>query len=160
MRQIKNERHTEATITISNMARVKIHFPDQSPLFSTKIPLRITDMNYGNHLGNDRLLAIAQEARVQWLQSIGCTELNIGGCGLIMADAMISYKNEGHYGDVLNIDVFSADITPLSFDLLFRVSTKRADQTLLIAEIKTGMVGFDYSGKKAAALPEAFKKQL
>lgn len=142
------------------MARVKIHFPDQSSLFHTKIPLRVTDMNYGNHLGNDRLLAIAQEARVQWLQSIGCTELNIGGCGLIMADAMVCYRNEGYYGDVMNIDIFSADITSLSFDLLFRVRTERADQTLLIAEIKTGMVGFDYTGKKAAALPEAFKNQL
>lgn len=142
------------------MARVKIHFPNQSPLFNTKIPLRITDMNYGNHLGNDRLLAIAQEARVQWLQSIGCTEINIGECGLIMADAMISYKNEGHYGDVLDIDIFSADITSLSFDLLFRVSTQKAGKALPIAQIKTGMVAFDYDTKKIATLPESFKNRL
>lgn len=142
------------------MARVKIQFPDKSPLFSTRIPLRITDMNYGNHLGNDRLLAIAQEARVQWLQANGFSELNIGNCGLIMADAMVCYKNEGHYGDVLDIDIFSNDITALSFDLLFRIRTERANQKLLIAEIKTGMVGFNYAEKRVATLPTAFKNQL
>lgn len=142
------------------MARVKIHFPDNIPLFKAKIPLRITDMNYGNHLGNDRMLVIAQEARVQWLQSLAYSELNIGDCGLIMADAMVCYKNESHYGDILEIEIFSTDVTTVSFDLLFRVSTKRAGKTILIAEIKTGMVGFHYATSKIAELPEAFKNQL
>lgn len=117
-------------------------------------------MNYGNHLGNDRILAIAQEARMQWLQSIGYSELHIGHCGLIMADAMVCYKNEGHYGDILDIELFSDDLTTFSFDLLFRVTAERADKKIMIAEIKTGMAGYDYAAGKITALPDAFRNQL
>lgn len=142
------------------MARVKISIPDEKPLFTTQIPLRITDMNYGNHLGNDRMLAIAQEVRMQWLQSIGHSELNIGDCGLIMADAMVTYKNEGLYGDILTINLFASEITNLSFDLLFQVRTKRTEKELLIAQIKTGMVAFDYRQKQVVALPNSFVQKL
>lgn len=142
------------------MARVKINIPELSPLFSTNIPLRITDMNYGNHLGNDRMLAIAQEVRAQWLSSLGLSELNIGACGLIMADAMVVYKNEGHYGDVLTVSLYGDDITNLSFDLVYKVATKRAEKEILIAHVKTGMVGFDYEKKKVTTLPDGFTNRM
>lgn len=142
------------------MARVKINIPDKKPLFTTQIPIRITDMNYGNHLGNDRILAIAQEARVQWLKSIGHSELDIGGCGLIMADAMVTYRNEGLYGDLLNISIFSSDTSTVSFDLLFQVTTQRQDKEILIAQIKTGMVAFDYAKKQVVSIPASFIEKL
>ena len=46
------------------MARVEIELPEQFP-FATEIPIRISDINYGNHLGNDAVLSLAQEARVR-----------------------------------------------------------------------------------------------
>ena len=62
------------------MARIKINIP---PGFITtlSIPVRITDLNYGNHLGNDSLVSILHEARVQWLKLNGYTELDIEGTG-------------------------------------------------------------------------------
>jgi acyl-CoA thioesterase FadM len=142
------------------MARVKINIPESKPLFTTSISLRIADMNYGNHLGNDRMLVIAQEVRVQWLQSLGLSELNIGGCGLIMADAMVVYKNEGLYGDLLTISLFSEDISNIAFDLIFSITVKRQETEINIAQVKTGMVGFDYENKKITPLPFAFKNLL
>ncbi|WP_255669390.1 hypothetical protein [Myroides oncorhynchi] len=43
------------------MARVKLNLPTEF-IFETKIPVRITDLNYGNHLGNDKLLSISHAA--------------------------------------------------------------------------------------------------
>ena len=54
------------------MARIKIAVPPQFT-FSTQIPVRITDINYGGHLGNDALLALLHEARVQFLRRYGYT---------------------------------------------------------------------------------------
>ncbi|WP_118974299.1 acyl-CoA thioesterase [Taibaiella koreensis] len=139
------------------MARVKLNFPVKKPIFIAQIPLRITDMNYGNHMGNDVVLSIMHDARMQFLASLGYTELEIGGCGLIMADVMIAYRNEGHYGDVLSVELFTDEVGSRSFDFLYRLSTLRAPgQSLLIAEGKTGMVCYDYQSNKVCSLPEKF----
>ena len=46
------------------MARIKLTLPERFP-FTTTIPIRITDLNYGGHVGNDTVLALLHEARVQ-----------------------------------------------------------------------------------------------
>jgi len=141
------------------MARVKLNFPDKKPIFIAQIPLRITDMNYGNHLGNDVVLSIIHDARMQYLASLGYTELEIGGCGMIMADVMIAYKSEGYYGDVLKVEIFADEITSRSFDFMYKLTTVR-DVEIEIAQAKSGMVAYDYSIGKVCSIPEVFKQQL
>lgn len=142
------------------MARVKITFPDQIPLFKSRIAVRITDINYGNHLGNDRLLGMLHEARIQWLRSLGLTELNIGGCGLIMADVMIRYQNEGFYGDMLEINLYADAVGQSAFDLLYEVKVERGGKWVLLAAAKTGMACFDYEMRKVISIPAGFHSHL
>ena len=142
------------------MARVKLVFPDENPLYIARVTLRVTDMNYGNHLGNDRLLAILQDARMQWLQSLGLSELDIGGCGLILADAALRFKNEGFYGDEVTITLFSGDQDRFGFELYYRVDTLRQSEAIRLAEAKTGMVCFDYKERKITTMPEPFRALL
>lgn len=140
--------------------RVKIDFPTTAAQGIFKIPVRITDINYGNHLGNDALLGILHEARMQWLQSGGFTELTIGSHGLIMADVMIAYKAEAFYGDVLDVAIFIGAQTAKGFDLLYRVYTERAGNYVRIAEAKSGMLCFDYSNRKICNMDPAFQNFL
>ncbi len=142
------------------MARVKLKFPDEKPLFSTLIPVRVGDLNYGNHVGNDAVLSLIHEARMQFMHSHGYTELNIEGLGLIMADVMIAYKGESFYGDKLEIALFAEEITQCSFDLLYRITTNRNGKNLDIAQAKTGMVCFDYGNRKIADIPEVLRAIL
>ena len=58
------------------MTRIKIELPE-TYLFSTEIPVRITDLNYGNHLGNDAILSLLHEARVRFLAYYGWTESSV-----------------------------------------------------------------------------------
>ena len=60
------------------MARIKIDLPSKIA-FSTNIPVRITDLNYGGHVGNDTVLTIIHEARMQFLANAGYTEMKFGG---------------------------------------------------------------------------------
>ena len=48
------------------MERIKLNLPEQF-LFSTNIAVRITDINYGGHVGNDSFLSLIHEARQQFL---------------------------------------------------------------------------------------------
>ena len=134
------------------MARIKITLPE-SFVFKTLIPVRITDLNYGNHLANDKVLSIIHEARVQFLNHYGWNEMNLDGVGIIMADVAIEYKNQAYYNDQLEISIGVGDFTRVSFDIFYEV---KCDDKL-IAKVKTGIVTFDYHKNKVVEVPENVK---
>jgi len=131
------------------MARIKIDMPEKR-LTIIKLPVRITEINYGNHLGNDALVGILHESRVQWLKSHNFSELDIMGIGLIMSDLAVVYKNESFYGDELSIHIYSGEITAVSFELFYVLYNQ---DNKVIAQAKTGMVCFNYELKKVVAIP-------
>lgn len=142
------------------MARVKIKFPEQKPLASVQVPVRIGDINYGGHLGNDRVLSIIHEARMIALATQGFTELDAGGHGMIMADVMIAYRGESFYGDVLEVKIYADELTDRTFDLLYHVSTQRKGEMIEIAHAKTGMAAIDYSTRKIMDINTVLKSWL
>jgi len=134
------------------MARIKIELPDNFA-FTTHIPVRITDINYGGHAGNDAFLALIHEARMQFLKKCGYTELALAGIGLIMRDVGIEFKEELFYGDLVAISVCATEFTKASFEIYYKLERDINGQRKLVAAAKTGMVGYDYAGKKVAAIP-------
>lgn len=142
------------------MARVKVVFPPVSPLYETNVPVRIGDVNYGGHLGNDAVLSLVHEARMQMLSSIGCTELNCDGPGFLMADAAVAYKAEAFFGDVITIRVFADEISTRSFSLLYLLQTMREDRLVDVAHVQTGMVSFDYDTRSIVAIAPRLAKFL
>ena len=142
------------------MGRVKLKFPDENPLFTTTISVRIGDINFGGHVGNDAILSIVHEARVQMLASHGYDELNAGGNSLIMADVMIAYRGEAFYGDILAVKIYADEVSDRSFDLLYHISTPRQDKQTDIAHAKTGMACFNYETRKIAVMKEGLRGLL
>ena len=138
------------------MARIKIALPEKFT-FTTTIAIRITDINYGGHMGNDALLSILHEARVQYLLHHGYAELDIVGKSLIMADVAIEYKGEAFRGDVLTIEMAAHDFTKYGFDIIYRVTNQ---EQKLIALAKTGMLCFDYTARKVISLPQEVTNRL
>lgn len=138
------------------MPRIRINLPPNK--HSThQIPVRITDLNYGRHLGNDSFVTIMHEARMQWLVKAGYSEFDIGGISLIMADLGIEYKAEVEYGNTLWVTLYVGEVSRLSFELFYEI---RNERSTLVALAKTGMVCFDYKVKKVGIMPEAFSKFL
>lgn len=140
------------------MSRLKIELPEKL-LTSVSIPVRITDINYGNHVGNNSIVEIIHEARVQFLQQHGFTELNVTGTALIMSELLVEFKNESFYNDILEIKIFCGEISRVSFELFYEISAKR-NENVIIATAKTGMVCYDYSIKKVAAVPKELRNIL
>lgn len=133
------------------MPRIRLKPLDQYP-FSTNITVRVTDLNYGGHLGNDSLLTLVHEARVAFLASHGFSELDCGGVSLTMGDAAIVYQGEAYAGDGLNIEVAAGEPSPSGFRLFYRLTRSSDDQKIALAE--TGMVCFNYKAKKIMPLPK------
>jgi acyl-CoA thioester hydrolase len=139
------------------MARIKIELPNKF-IFTTEIPIRITDINYGGHLGNDSLLSIIHEARVRFLKHLGYSESNVEGVGIIMIDAGVQYKSESFYGDILMIEIGVMDFSKIGCDIIYKISNPGSRKEIALA--KTGIVFFDYKNKKIVSLPEKFKSKI
>jgi acyl-CoA thioesterase FadM len=143
------------------MSRVKVNLPGKFS-FEVVIPIRITDLNYGNHVGNDTILSILHEARVQYLKSFGYGELDFGGAGLIMSDVAIEFKNEIFYGEKIIASVATGDFSKVAFDVFYKLEKESTQngKRILVAIARTGMVCYDYSSKKIAPIPEEVRNRL
>ncbi|MDQ6757730.1 MAG: thioesterase family protein [Bacteroidota bacterium] len=139
------------------MARVKLHFPEKYFDIPIKIPVRITDINYGDHVGNDALVAIIHEARVQFFQHYGYTELNIEGIGLLMSELIVEFKNESFYKDIIEVKISIGEVSKVSFELFYKLITERNIKSILIANAKTTMVCYNYEQKKVVVIPQQLR---
>lgn len=137
--------------------RIKLEMPT-SYHFQTTLTVRITDLNYGGHVGNEMLLVYAQQARVEWLKHWGYGELTLAGKGIIMTDAVVVYQSEAHEGDVLEIALGIKDRSTIGFDLYYQVRNKATGKA--VAKVKTGILCFDYNSKKIAPIPAAVVEKL
>ena len=125
------------------MSRIKLEIPEKI-IASFTIPVRITDINYGNHVGNDAFVGIIHEARMQWLNKHNYTEINIEGVGLIMSELVIEFKKEAFYGDQIHVRLSAGEISRVGFELFYQLYTERDKEITLLAHAKTGMVCYNY----------------
>ena len=135
------------------MPRIKLTLPEKIN-FETELKLRIYDMNYGAHMGNDSVLSIVHEARVRFLESIGVSERKFYGCSLLMADSAIVYKNQAFYGDRLIVKISVAEIYNYGFELFYLIKNKVSG--VEVARVKTGMVCYNHVKKKIEKTPIKF----
>lgn len=141
------------------MSRTKLIMPSGFS-FVTRIPVRITDINYGGHVGNDTLLSIIHEARMQFLRKAGYSELNFGGAGLIMSDVSIEFKLELFYGEEVEARVLATEFTRVGFSLYYQLLKTVSGESRVIANAKTGMVCYDYTIKKVTGIAAEAKEKL
>ncbi|EAT13304.1 acyl-CoA thioesterase [Bermanella marisrubri] len=134
--------------------RIKLQIPN-TKLLSTEIQVRSTDMNYANHLGNDRILAYAQELRSAWFSLLGFSELDIDGCNIVLADAAIQFQAEAFAGEVLTGVLFLGEQNKYGFDLYYQFTNQSGES---VATAKTAVLFRGPSG--LCAPPDSFLNKL
>lgn len=139
------------------MARIRIELPAQFS-FATEVPLLISHINYGNHLDNTQLLGVVSEARVRFLKSMGYAEMDVEGCGIIVADAAVQYRSEAFHGELMRIELAATDFHAHGCDLVWKMSEASTGRE--VARGKTGIVFFDYEARSKAAVPEGFRRRF
>lgn len=138
------------------MPRIQLDFPEKDH-FQTTLRVRVTDLNYGNHLGNDAFVSLLHQARIEMLESFGLNELNIGdNTSLIQGDLVVVYKAEGHLSDEIEFKLSVTDFGKSSFDVFYQATNKTKGKVLALA--KTRMVCFDYQESKTCVVPMSFKE--
>lgn len=136
--------------------RVKLALPDSEPIHESSYTLGVADMNYGNHLGNDRVLTLAHEARLRYMRSIDCDELYFFDSALIMTDAMVQYKGQGFMGDQLTFKLWLENANEIGFDFFTQIH-HRDNPKKEVARIKCAMLFYNYDEEKRQRAPQKFR---
>ena len=137
--------------------RVKLPLAKRYP-FETPLSIRVNDLNYGNHLSNDRFLTLAHEARMRFFALLGYKETDFAGEDLIMSDAAQMFLAEGFWGQEIVIQIAVGDIYSLGFDLHYRFLRPEDQQEM--ARIKTALLCYDYQAQKLVRLPKEAAEKL
>ena len=140
------------------MPRIKLD-PQDRYRHTYETTIEVTDLNYGNHMGNDALVGIIHRARVHLLHRLGAVENNLGDgkTGILLTDLVVNYKGEGFLFDTLIVESTIGELRPKGFRMFHRITT---EQNRLIALAETGIVAFDYHKRKVAQIPEAFVAKI
>lgn len=140
------------------MARIKLAPLDHyQSVYETVV--EVTDLNYGNHLGNDAMVGIIHRTRVHFLRRLGASENNLGDgkTGILLADLIVNYKGEGFLFDKLSVESSIGEVGSKGFRMFHRIT---AEQGRLIALAETGIVAFNYQKRKVVRIPESFVSKI
>jgi acyl-CoA thioesterase FadM len=140
------------------LARIKLSFPNNAFYFETQMPVRITDINGANHLGNDALISMLSEARAQFLVNYGIQEAGHDGIGIIVTDLATMYQSESFFPEMLRFEVGLMDFNKYGGDFVFRVTKAQSGQPVALA--KYGFVFFDYQRKSVVPMPDSFRARF
>jgi acyl-CoA thioesterase FadM len=140
------------------MARLQLNFPEHQFYYSTPLTVRVTDINAGNHLGNDSMISMISEARARFLFEFGVPETERDGTGIIVTDLATTYRAEAHARDQLLFEVGVMDFNKYGGDIIFRVTRPRDKK--LIAMAKSGFVFFNYKTSQVVAMPDEFRTKF
>ncbi|NOQ42737.1 MAG: hypothetical protein GQ563_09620, partial [Desulfuromusa sp.] len=101
----------------------------------------VADINYGGHVANSAVLNFFQDARIAYLAGLGpYSEIDLGGCGIIMPEAHVYFRKEMFLGDQLCIGVKSKNLKRSSWVMEYRIERDAE----LTAEGETPLVCFNY----------------
>jgi len=136
------------------MPRIAIDLPDRFA-FSTEVPILIGHINYGDHLDNAQLISLVSEARVRYFKSLGYTELDIDGVGIVVADVAAQYRSEGRHGETMVVAMGAEHFSKHGCDLVWQMTDRASGRE--VARGKHGIVFFDYAARRPVPVPAAFR---
>ncbi|MEE9452467.1 MAG: thioesterase family protein [Gammaproteobacteria bacterium] len=130
------------------------HIKDKTYPFSTLIPVRITDINYGRHLGHMATIGLCHQARLLFLHHYGFSEMDVEGLGMILLNLSYEFKRESHFNDVLNIHVAIGDYSKSKFTFLYKAINAENGMETMSSQEEFSF--FNYDKGKISRMPPSF----
>ncbi|QJQ94772.1 MULTISPECIES: thioesterase family protein [Halomonadaceae] len=140
------------------MERVHVEFPTEAILHRHALSVRITDMNYGRHLGHDSLISLLHEGRVAALSSLGLNEWDIDGCPSVVADLAVQYQSEARWPDELIVE--TAIPAPQGKALMVYHRMRRAQDERLVATARVSLLFIDPERGRPVVVPGSLRAAL
>lgn len=113
------------------------------------------DLNYGNHVGNERALLFFQWTRESFLRQNNLSETNIGdGSGFIQVEATVQYKKQLFLDQKIEVRITKIEIKGLKIIFEYEIY---AGKELAITGTAT-VLAYNYEEQKIKKIPAKFKE--
>ena len=113
------------------------------------------DLNYGNHVGNERALLFFQWARESFLRQNNLSETNIGdGSGFIQVEATVQYKKQLFLDQKIEVRITKIEIKGLKIIFEYEIYSGK---DLAITGTAT-VLAYNYEEQKIKKIPAKFKE--
>ena len=128
-------------------------------IFSSEYRVLYSDVNSVNHLGADRVLPIAMETQLRFINHLGYDNATaFEDAGLIMGYSEVQYLAEAKYGDELLVELAVDNLREKSFELVYRISNQSRECEM--ARVITTLLFFDYQKSCVVPVPRAFLEKV
>ena len=126
-----------------------------TPCFTIDLPVRISEVNYGNHLGHAALASLLHQSRLKLYKHYDINELNIDGVGSVVKKLKIDYQGEAFFDDELHISITLIEITGAT--CTFEYTVTKNDAQTPVANVLETMAFINVDTRKAARTPKVIK---
>lgn len=140
------------------MERVKLDFPAEAIIHRHPLTVRVTDMNYGQHLGHDALVSLLHEARVQAFAALDLPEWDMYGYPSIVADLAVQYQSEARWPEALIIETAVPEPQGKALTVYQRVLT--SDEKRIVATARVNQLLIDLKAGRPVEVPTQVKQAL
>lgn len=140
------------------MERVKLDFPAEAIIHRHPLTVRVTDMNYGRHLGHDALVSLLHEARIQAFAALDLQEWDMYGHPSVVADLAVQYQSEARWPDALIIETAVPEPQGKALTIYQRI--RKSDSQQLVATARVNQLLIDLATGRPAEVPEQVKQAL
>ena len=140
------------------MERVKLDFPAEAVIHRHPMTVRVTDMNYGRHLGHDALVSLLHEARIQAFAALDLAEWDMHGYPSVVADLAVQYQSEARWPDGLTIATAVPEPQGKSLTIYQRIYQFDSQQVVATARINQLLI--DPASRRPVDVPEPVKQAL
>jgi len=140
------------------MTRIEINIPEKV-LYETIFTIKAADINFANHMGNERILVFANNVRTDFYKHLELLEGDWeNGHGTIVANHTVKYVSEGFLGDEIICKVGIGALTSCSFDMVMHFVKKESNITLAL--VRSAVVYFDYKERRIRELPQSYTERF
>lgn len=140
------------------MERVRLEFPDADLRHRHPLTVRITDMNYGRHLGHDAVISLLHEARANALDALGLSEADMGGYPSVAADIAVQYQAEARWPDALVVDTAIPEPGSKVVAVYHRI--RREADARVVATARINLMLVDRRTGRPVAIPDSVRQRL
>lgn len=140
------------------MERVKLDFPAEAIIHRHPLTVRVTDMNYGRHLGHDALVSLLHEARAQAFAALDLPEWDMHGYPSLVVDLAVQYQSEARWPEALIIETAVPEPQGKSLTVYQCVLTR--DDKRIVATARVNQLLIDLKAGRPVEVPVQVKQAL
>lgn len=140
------------------MSKKELDFDNNLFVFETLMRVRHTEIDTGQHLMLESLVALLTEARLRFLHSRGVQDINSDYQGLIIDELQLNISGRVRVREELLFEVGVEPRYDNGGNILIRVTRMHTGET--VAKAKQHFINYDFRLNKVSTLDNSIKKAL